>query len=140
MGEHRESSVEDMTLSVVIPTSASVIRATIESVLRQTVAPDEILVLDYSSTDETVSILNSYRPKVSVARRRNCSVAALAEQLTQPVKDRDLFKRLRAASPATAHEITRAAAGRKLLSVYREGVDRVRAHQRPRANQLVSLN
>lgn len=67
-----------MKISVVIPTynSAAVIRQTLDSVLRQTVPPDEILVLDDGSTDETVSILNSYRTKVSVIQQPNRGVAA----------------------------------------------------------------
>jgi glycosyltransferase involved in cell wall biosynthesis len=70
-------------ISVIIPTynSAAVIRQTLDSVLRQTVQPDEILVLDDGSADETVSILNSYRPKVSVLQQQNRGVAATRNEL-----------------------------------------------------------
>lgn len=46
-------------------------------------------------------------------------VKALTEQLTSLDQDRALLQRLRTASLATAPDITWAAAGRKLLSVYR---------------------
>ena len=51
-------------------------------------------------------------------------VATLTEQLTRLDRDRVLLQRLRAASLATAQEITWAAAGRKLLSVYRSILQR----------------
>ena len=47
-------------------------------------------------------------------------VAKLSAQLTQLDEDRALRLRLRAASLATAPEITWAAAGKKLLAVYRK--------------------
>ena len=74
-----------MKISVVIPTynSARVIRLTLDSVLRQTVAPHEILVLDDGSKDETVSILNSYGSKVSVIQQPNRGVAAARNELSR---------------------------------------------------------
>ena len=74
-----------MKISVVIPAynSAAVIRHTLDSVLRQTIQPDEILVLDDGSTDETLSILHSYEPRVSVFRRQNRGVAAARNELCQ---------------------------------------------------------
>lgn len=74
-----------MTISVVIPTynSAAVIRLTLDSVLRQTVPPNEILVLDDGSTDDTVSILESFAPKVSVIRQSNRGVAAARNELSR---------------------------------------------------------
>jgi len=70
-------------ISVIIPTynSAAVIRMTLDSVLRQTVAPAEILVLDDGSTDETISILNSYKPRVTIFRQTNRGVAAARNEL-----------------------------------------------------------
>jgi glycosyltransferase involved in cell wall biosynthesis len=50
-------------------------------------------------------------------------VATLAEQMTRLDKDRALLKRLRTASLSTAQDITWAAAGRKLLSVYQNAVN-----------------
>ena len=49
----------------------------IESVLGQTVAVDEILVIDDGSVDETVDVINQYRPRVRLIRQDNlgCSVA-----------------------------------------------------------------
>lgn len=66
-----------MKVSVVIPTynSAKVIQATLDSVLRQSAPPDEILVLDDGSTDNTVSLLNSYAPRITVFQQANRGVA-----------------------------------------------------------------
>lgn len=74
-----------MKISVVIPTynSAAVIRLTLDSVLRQTVPPHEILVLDDGSTDDTVAIVESYAPKVSVIRQSNHGVAAARNELSR---------------------------------------------------------
>jgi glycosyltransferase involved in cell wall biosynthesis len=47
-------------------------------------------------------------------------VTALSEHITMLDKDRALLETLRAASLLTAHEITWAAAGVKLLQVYRD--------------------
>jgi glycosyltransferase involved in cell wall biosynthesis len=62
-----------MKVSVVIPTynSAATIQATLDSVLRQTVSPEEILVLDDGSTDNTFSLLNSYKPRITVFQERH---------------------------------------------------------------------
>ena len=51
-------------------------------------------------------------------------VETLTKQLTMLDKDRALLKRLRTASLATAHEITWVAAGQKLLSVYKQILER----------------
>jgi len=48
------------------------------------------------------------------------NVAALTEHITMLYEDRTLLERLRAASLATAHELTWAAAGVRLLEAYRE--------------------
>jgi glycosyltransferase involved in cell wall biosynthesis len=66
-----------MKISVTIPTynSTATIRSTIESVLRQTVEPDEILVLDDGSSDDTCSVVESYAPRVTLFRQKNQGVA-----------------------------------------------------------------
>ena len=62
-----------MTISVLIPAynCEATIQATLDSVLRQTVRPDEILVMDDGSTDSTASILESYKPHIAVFRQAN---------------------------------------------------------------------
>ncbi len=46
-------------------------RATLDSVLAQTLRPDEILVMDDGSTDETSAILDSYGDAIIVFRQKN---------------------------------------------------------------------
>jgi len=66
-----------MRISVLIPTynSAATIQSTLDSVLRQSVLPHEILVLDDGSTDNTVSILESYKLSLTVFQQENKGVA-----------------------------------------------------------------
>jgi glycosyltransferase involved in cell wall biosynthesis len=67
-----------MSISVIIPAynAARFIRETVESVLQQTLPPDEVLVIDDGSTDDTASIAESFGPSVRVIRRRNVKLAA----------------------------------------------------------------
>lgn len=77
-----------MTISVVIPTynSAASIRATLDSVLKQTRQADEILVLDDGSTDDTVSILRRHVPEIKVLRQENQGVAAARNVLAREAR------------------------------------------------------
>jgi glycosyltransferase involved in cell wall biosynthesis len=77
-----------MEVSVVIPTynSSRVIQATLDSVVRQTAPSDEVLVLDDGSTDNTVSLLNSYIPKVTVLQQKNKGVANARNALCQQAR------------------------------------------------------
>src|ERR1035441_7246328 len=67
-----------MSISVVIPAynAALFIGETLESVLRQTVPADEILVIDDGSTDDTATVAESFGPPVRVIRRPNSRQAA----------------------------------------------------------------
>jgi glycosyltransferase involved in cell wall biosynthesis len=71
----RERSLK---VSVVIPTynSERTIRPAIDSVLAQTIAPYEVIVLDDGSTDGTVSILQSYGSRITLLRQENSGVAS----------------------------------------------------------------
>lgn len=72
-----------MKISVVIPAynAGKFIAATIESVIRQTRPPDEILVLVADSKDDTLSILNTYRPRVTIFRQSTSGISAARNEL-----------------------------------------------------------
>jgi len=69
--------------SVLIPTynGARTIRATLDSVLKQSVPPDEILVLDDGSTDDTVTILKSFGSRLRLLQQENQGVATVRNKL-----------------------------------------------------------
>src|ERR1700682_2612691 len=66
-----------MSVSVVIPAynSAKTIRAALDSVFRQTLAAEEVLVFDDGSTDNTAEIVSSYEPRVTLIRARHEGVS-----------------------------------------------------------------
>lgn len=72
-----------MKISVVIPcyNAARTIGATLNSVFRQTLPPDEILALDDGSTDNTVEVLNSYQPRITVLQQENRGVSSARNAL-----------------------------------------------------------
>lgn len=74
-----------MKVSVCIPTynSSSTIQQTLESVLQQTAAPDEILVLDDGSSDDTVSLLRSYGSRIDILQQPNGGVASARNCLSE---------------------------------------------------------
>lgn len=60
-------------ISVLIPAynCGATLRETLDSVLAQTHAPHEILVMDDGSTDETSRILDFYKPRITAFRQSN---------------------------------------------------------------------
>lgn len=62
-----------MTVSLIIPTynRAHMITAAIRSALAQTRVPDEIVVVDDGSTDNTVEVLEQFAPLVRIVRQPN---------------------------------------------------------------------
>jgi glycosyltransferase involved in cell wall biosynthesis len=74
-----------MKTSVVIPTynSAKMIEATLNSVFSQTAPPDEILIMDDGSTDNTVSLLRRHIPRITLFEQRNRGVATARNVLCQ---------------------------------------------------------
>ena len=67
-----------MTIAAVIAVynGAGLIRRSMESVLAQTRAPDEFLVIDDGSTDETGAMVRSYGARVRYVHQKNSGVAA----------------------------------------------------------------
>jgi glycosyltransferase involved in cell wall biosynthesis len=67
-----------MSISVVIPAynASRFLRATLESVLAQTLPADEILVIDDGSTDDTAEIAKSFGPPVRVISTPNSKLGA----------------------------------------------------------------
>lgn len=61
------------TLSVVIPTynSQETVRAALESVYNQSIPPDEVLVIDDESTDNTCNVVTSNFPQVQLIKKHN---------------------------------------------------------------------
>ncbi len=66
-----------MKISVIIPAynAAATVEAAVRSVLAQTVAPSQILVMDDGSTDETSQRLQAFESRITVLRQANRGVA-----------------------------------------------------------------
>jgi hypothetical protein len=65
-------------ITAIIPTynRAALLRRAIESVMRQTLMPRQILVIDDGSEDDTVAICESYRGIVEFARQSNAGASS----------------------------------------------------------------
>lgn len=77
-----------MRFSVIIPAfnCEETIQSTLESVFHQTEPPFEILIMDDGSTDRTPSILEAYKPRVTVFRQPNAGVGAARDALCRRVR------------------------------------------------------
>ena len=77
-----------MNVSVIIPAfnCEATIRITLESALRQTAPPYEILAMDDGSTDATPSILKEYKGRVVTFRQPNAGVGSALSGLCRRVR------------------------------------------------------
>jgi glycosyltransferase involved in cell wall biosynthesis len=77
-----------MTTSVLIPAynAEKTIGMTLKSVLSQTKPADEIIVLNDGSTDGTLALLNTYKPRVTVVTQDNRGVASARNALYRQAK------------------------------------------------------
>jgi len=67
-----------MKVSVIIPcyNRAALVGETIRCVLQQTLPPDEIIVVDDGSTDNTLEVLKSFGPRVQILQQQNAGPGA----------------------------------------------------------------
>ncbi len=67
-----------MKISVIIPTfnRATLILEALESVLKQTVAVEEIIIVDDGSDDDTATVLQKYKDSIRIVRQENKGVSA----------------------------------------------------------------
>ena len=82
--ERSPGTMQRPLVSIIIPTynGARWLPESIDSALRQTYTPTEIIVVDDGSIDETPAILEQYRPRINVIRQargdigaaRNCGI------------------------------------------------------------------
>lgn len=77
-----------MTFSVLIPAynAARTIEATVASVLRQTVQPDETIVLLDGCTDDTLNRLERFKDRIRIERQENHGVAFTRNRLVEMAK------------------------------------------------------
>src|SRR5947199_6506358 len=70
--------MSSLTVSVIIPTynRAALVDQAIDSVLSQTRAPTQIIVVDDGSTDQTAQLLDTYGSAITVITQRNAGPAA----------------------------------------------------------------
>jgi len=76
--DKEQTSMSGPTISAIVPTynRAGVIAQAIDSILSQVPAPDEVLVVDDGSTDDTAAILAQFGDRIRVLTQPNAGAAA----------------------------------------------------------------
>jgi glycosyltransferase involved in cell wall biosynthesis len=77
-----------MTISALIPAynAARTIEATLESILRQTVPADEIIVLLDGCTDDTLDRIDRFKDRITIASQENKGLAITRNRLVEMAK------------------------------------------------------
>jgi glycosyltransferase involved in cell wall biosynthesis len=75
-----------ITVAIAVFNGRRTIQATLDSVLCQTFPPDEILVIDDGSTDDTAALVRAYTPRVTLIQQENKGVAATRNTLSAQAK------------------------------------------------------
>ena len=70
--------MNDVTVSVIVPTynRGHIVADAIDSVLSQSVSPDEVIVVDDGSTDNTPEVLARFGHRITMIRQSNSGVSA----------------------------------------------------------------
>ncbi len=84
---NNSTNTTEYSINVIIPAynAGNTIRETLDSVLKQTVKPNKIIVCDDGSTDNTAQIVKSMYPDVKLIQQNNMGVAEALNELFQEV-------------------------------------------------------
>lgn len=82
------TAVQDIRISVVIPAynAGDYIARTVQSVLSQTSPPDEIIVIDDGSADDTAAVVRSLGDRIQLIRQENAGASAARNAGIQAAK------------------------------------------------------
>jgi len=137
------------SVGVIIPArnAAPTLRATLESLISQTVLPDEVILVDDGSTDDTVAIARSFDLPISIvtagghgsAAARNAGLAMCTSELVGFLDADDLWMPTKLESHARALRDDPASCGAYSLVSWVDGEGRVLRSQRVRRSNRSTL-